>query len=358
MSLIRKNQEKNIKLYSELLDVKKNNNIINILQLFYDSFNHEYNSAPVDWLDNQITFFLDPYGFDEKYKVERGLFIDKLTNKLSDSAYKSVSLDKIVLELYSWTNKELKAFYKNNKEDSTNKEKSVYNIGLRNKEQTEQSGGGMTNDYVLYYIKLLKNNDKFCKTKLIFNYLDKIIDEKELDSFIKNNLSNITELYIDNNIPYINIEKLFLYLLNSSNKYLDDIISKQKKYFIKFNLGSYENKFSTVADFNDKSWTHIKNKYLKMSHFFYKIFNNKLLCATVYLSDNKYIKQIYFKLYDSNIIDMSNDNKITIYFYFSILHNDDNKRYEINNKKNKKILLSGIQDFKHKFLKSKLFNNS
>jgi len=351
MSLIRKNQEKNIKLYSGLLDVNKNNNIINILQLFYDSFNHEYNSATVDWLDNQITFFLDPYGFDEKYKVERDLFSDELTNKLSDPEYKSVSLDKIVLELYSWTNKELEIFYKNNKENSTNKEKSVYNIGLRNKEKIKQSGGGMTNDYVLYYIKSLKNIEKFSKTKLIFNYLDKIIDEKELDSFIKNNLSNITELYIDNNIPYINIEKLFLYLLNSSNKYLDNIISTQKNYFIKFNLGSYENNSSTVADFNDKNWTHIKNKYLKRSHAFFKIFNNKLLSVFVHMSDNKYIKQIYFKLYDSNIIDESNHKKINIYFYFSILNNNDNKKYKINNKKTKKILLLGIRDFKNNFLK-------
>ena len=356
MSLIRKNQEKNIKLYSELLDIKKNNNIINILQLFYDIFNHEYNSAVVDWLDNQIIFFLDPYGFDKKYKIERDLFINKLTNKYSDSEYKSVSLDKIILELYSWTNIELKTFYKNNKKDSKNGKKSVYNIGLRKREKNNKSfqkGGGQTNDYVLKYIKALQNREKFCKTKKIFNYLDKIIDENELDSFIKNNLSNITKIYIDDNIPHINIEKLFLYLLNSSNKYLDNIIFKQKRYFIKFNLEIYKNNLSSINNINNKTWTHIKNKYLHFSHFFYKIFNSKLLCAVVYIRNNKYVKQIYFILYDSNIINV-NDKKTNICYYFSIINNNLNNIFLIKNKKYKKTLLFGMNDFKNKFFKNKI----
>ena len=66
MGIIIKNQEKKIKLYSKLLDINKKNSIIKILKLFYDSFMFEYNTSVVDWLDNQIAFFLTKYAFTKQ----------------------------------------------------------------------------------------------------------------------------------------------------------------------------------------------------------------------------------------------------------------------------------------------------
>jgi hypothetical protein len=72
MTSVRKIQYKKIDSYSNLLDIKKVKPIVNILQLFYDTFNYENeNTLVVSWLDNQILFFLDPYKFNEKYQKNR-----------------------------------------------------------------------------------------------------------------------------------------------------------------------------------------------------------------------------------------------------------------------------------------------
>jgi hypothetical protein len=347
MGLITINQEGKIKLYSKLLDIKKKNTIIKILKLFYDTFSFEYNTSVVDWLDNQIAFFLSPYNFNEKNK--RNLFMEKLDSKLTDCEYNNASLDKIILELFSWTNNELEIFYKNNQVNSKNKEKSVYNIGLRKK---NQNGGGSSNDYVLKYINALKNDQKFNKTKLIFNYLEKIIIEKKLSNFIENFFPNINEIYIDNNTPNVSIEKLFLYLLNSSNKYLDKIITEQKKYFTKFIFNKKIS--SSINNINDKEWIFIKNNFDKYNYQFYKIFNNKLVISSVLTSDNKYITRIFFQIFDSNIINYDY-KKINYYYYFSILNSTGNKTFKIynkNNKNSKKILLNASKDFIKKFIKN------
>ena len=353
MTSIIRNQEKYIKLYYKLLDVKKKNNIINILTLFYNKFSLNYNTSVADWLDNQIGFYLDPYGFNEKYINKRTLFMNELTKKLSNCEYENVSLDKIILELFSWTNTELKIFYKNNNENSKNKEKSVYNIGLRKR---IQNAGGSSNDYVLKYIKALKDDIKFNKTKLIFKYLNKLISEEQLYNFIKNTFSNINEIYIDNNIPNLSIEKLFLYLLNSSNKYLDKIIYEQNKYFIKFNFN--KNISSSINNVNDKEWIFIK--YKAYIHTFYKLFNGKLVLSIVSTSSNKYIRTIYFKIFDSSII--NNDyKKINYYYYFSVYKSIDNKTFKIynkNNKNSKKILLHACDDFINKILENNILENN
>ena len=346
MTSIFENQKKYIKLYSNLLDIKKKNIIINILQLFYDTFSFEDNTSTVGWLDNQIGFFLDPYGFDKKYSKKRDLFLKKLDIKLSDYEYGSVSLDKIILEMFSWSIIELKAFYKSNIQDSKISEKSVYNLGLRKR---NQNGGGNSNIYVLKYIDSLKNDEKFNKTKLIFNYLDKLIDEDELYNFIHSNL-DIKEIYIDDNTPYVNIEKLFLFLLNNSNKFLNNIIDNLKKYFIKFDINK-KNLYSLIDDkFSNKKWRYIKNKYNKYSYNFYKIFNNKLVSANVIISKKKYIKIISFTTYNSFDINTDYSNR-NYYFYFS-LEKDKNKKFIINDKTtSKKILLEAYYDFYKKILK-------
>jgi hypothetical protein len=353
MSLILENQKKYIKLYSNILDIKKKNIIIDILQLFYDSFSYEDNTSTVGWLHNQIGFFLDPYGFDKEYFRKRSFFFKKFDIKLSDCEYGSISLDKIILEMFSWSNIELKTFYKSNIKDSKIFEKSVYNLGLR---KINQNGGGNSNEYVLKYIKSLEDNKKFNKTKLIFDYLNKLINENELYYFIHNDL-DIKEIYIDNNTPDINIEKLFLYLLNNSDNFLNNIINKLQKFFIKFDLNKKFLFNMSNTQFSDKKWIYIKNKYNKYSYNFYKIFNNKLVSGNILISKNKYIKIINFILYNSLEINLNYSNRI-YYYYFSI--NDNNKKFYFNTiKKNKlifkKILLDASHDFNKKILKNKIF---
>ena len=351
MSLILENQIKYIKLYSKLLDIEKKNIIIDILQLFYHKFYSNYdNISTVGWLDNQIGFFLDPYGFNKKYFKKRQLFMKSLVKKFSDCEYGSISLDKIILGMFEWSIIELESFYKNNSKDSKdskNSEKSVYNMGLR---KLNQNGGGNSNEYVLKYIKSLKNDGKFIKTKLIFNYLDELINEGQLYNFIHSDL-DIKEIYIDDNIPNINIEKLFLYLLNNSNIFLTNIIDKLKKYFIKFNIN--KKKLDNMIDtkFNDKEWIYIKNKYSKETYNFYKIFNNKLVSGNIIISKNKYIKFINFILHDSLTVDV-NYSKADFYYYFSILNNR-NKKFKINSTINsKKILVVASNDFHNKILEN------
>jgi len=348
MSLILENQIKYIKLYSKLLDIEKKNIIIDILQLFYDKFNSNYDSSStVGWLDNQIGFFLDPYGFNNTYSKKRQLFMKNLQKKFSDCEYGSVSLDKIILWMFGLSIIELESFYKNNSKDSKNSEKSVYNMGLR---KLNQNGGGNSNEYVLKYIKSLKNDGKFNKTKLIFSYLDQLINEDQMYNFIHSDL-DIKEIYIDDNTPDINIEKLFIYLLDNSNIFLNNIISKLKKYFIKFNIN--KKKLDNMIDtkFNDKEWIYIKNKYSKETYNFYKIFNNKLVSGNIIISKNKYIKFINFILHDSLSVDV-NYSKADFYYYFSILNNV-NKKFKINSTLNsKKILVEASNDFHKKILEN------
>ena len=151
MTEIIKIQKFKIKIYSELLDIDKRVPIIKILKLFYDKSNWEYNTSVVDWLENQIIFFLDPYGFKNIYEKKRKIFIKEISKKLEDCEYRNLSLDKIVLFLFSWTKEELEIFYKNNKSKNISKsEKSVYNLNLR---KFPQNGGGYSNDFVLKYIR-------------------------------------------------------------------------------------------------------------------------------------------------------------------------------------------------------------
>lgn len=270
-----------------------------------------------------------------------------LYKKFSDCEYGSVSLDKIILWMFGLSIIELESFYKNNRKDSKNTEKSVYNLGLR---KLNQNGGGNSNEYVLKYIKSLKNDGKFNKTKLIFNYLDQLINEGQLYNFIHSDL-DIKEIYIDDNTPDINIEKLFIYLLNNSNIFLNNIISKLKKYFIKFNIN--QKKLDNMIDtkFNDKEWIYIKNKYSKETYNFYKIFNNKLVSGNIIISKNKYIKFINFILHDSLSVDV-NYSKASFYYYFSILNNV-NKKFKINGTLNsKKILVEARNDFHKKILEN------
>lgn len=289
MTSILKIQYKKIDTYSRLLDTKKVKPIINILQLFYDTFNYENDSTSVvSWLDNQIIYFLDPYGFDEKYQNNRTKLLYKLDDKFSNCNYKNVSLDKIILEMFSWTVDELKAFYKINKKNSENKEVSVFDLKLRKREIRENGklkkggsrGGGFSNDYVLYYIKSLGNSEIFGKTKLFFNNLSNLHKNYPSYDFLEKEL-NILELYTNKSLPFVNIEKLFLYLLNISTVNLDKINDKFNKFYIKFEVNKklkkiYSRKAKSLP-INDKTWICVNNsnKY-SSSYLFYKIIKDRL----------------------------------------------------------------------------------
>ena len=340
MTEIRKSQRNLIKKYSEVLDVKKRKNIIIILKLYYNIFSYEYNTSVVDWLENQIIFFLDPYGFNNKYKDKRKLYINNLSKKLEDCEYKNLSLDKIVLYLFTWTNEELKMFYKINK--SKNKEKSVYDVGLR---ILNQKGGGSSNEYVLKYIESLKHINNFKKTILFFNYLDRLNDEDSYYDFIIQNF-NIKELYIDINTPFIDINKLFLYLLNIPIKNLDEIIFRIKSFFITFEPKKNFLKH-TIKDINmkftEKEWYY--KKYItkiNISHKFYKIFDNKLVYANITTTNNNYIRTITFILFDSTKVDYN--VKYYYYFYLNLFNKIENKYGLKHNIKTKKIFKIAKKD--------------
>ena len=297
MTSILKIQYKKIDTYSRLLDTKKVKHIVNILQLFYNIFNYENDSTSVvSWLDNQIIYFLDPYGFDEKYQNNRAKLLEQLDVKFSNCNYKNVSLDKIILEMFSWTVDELKAFYKINKKNSENKELSVFDLKLRKREIRENGktntklkkggdasgggSGGFSNDYVLYYIKSLGNFENFVKTKLFFNNLSNLHKNYPSYDFLEKEL-NILELYSNKSLPFVNIEKLFLYLLNISLVNLDKINNKFNKFYIKFEINKklykiYSRKAKSLP-INDKTWICVNNssKYAN-SYLFYKIIKNRL----------------------------------------------------------------------------------
>jgi len=357
MSAILKIQYQKIDSYSELLDVKKVKHIIDILQLFYDSFHGEYETSVTEWLDNQIVFFLDPYKFNEKYEKNRQKFMNKLNNKLSNHNYKNVSLDKIILELFSWTIDELKAFYKINKQNSTNKEVSVYDLKLRTMNK-KRGGGGLSNNYVLYYIKSLSNKENFVKTQLFFNNLSNLHKNYPDYNFLENNL-NIKELYINNDVPYVSIEKLFLYLLNISLVKIDKLNAEFKQFFIKFTIDTkkYSIKEKNLP-INDKKWICVNNcnKYSN-SYLFYKIIKNRLQKVIVeFTSKTNYLISIRFVSY----LTETKDSDSNYYFYFSNKDKKNNKYFYIsihdNKKEEKKILLMSVGDFfnEYKFITSSM----
>jgi len=361
MTSVLKIQYKKIDNYAKLLDTKKVKPIINILQLFYDTFNYENDSTSVvSWLDNQIIFFLDPYGFDEKYQKNRRKLLDKLDNKFSNCNYTNVSLDKIILEMFSWNVDELKAFYKINKKNSESKELSVFNLKLRkreiNKSSTLKKGGGLSNDYVLYYIKSLGNTQNFIKTALFFNNLSNLRKNYPSYDFIENEL-NVTNIYIDKNTPFVSIEKLFLYLLNISIVNLDKINNKFNNFYIKFEVDKklhkiYSKKTKSLP-INDKKWICVSsnNSYLGNSYIFYKIIEDRLQKVRVeYTKKTNYLISISFSIYKFDKLNYSNEN---YYFYFSNKEIKNNKRFSINDKSNKKntkkILLLASKDFFSEF---------
>ena len=358
MRLIQENQNKKIKLYSDLLDTSKKNIIIKILQLFYNKFSFEDETSCVHWLDNQMGFFLVPYKFKKIHLKKRNLFFKKMDNELSNCEYKNVSLDKIILELFSWSNIELKTFYKNNKKkDVKNSEKSVYELGLRkminkksySKKNIQKGGSGMTNDYVLYYIKSLKKTDNFKKTKLFFNYLHKLMDEEEYYNYINDKLTK-EELYISNKVPYTDIEKLFLYLLNSSEKYINYILNDIKRLIINFKPLKCVKKNKNEKYKNSKKWICVKSNSISNIYSFYKTVEKKRIKATVAITKkNNYIRNIFFEL--SN--DYKDKKMFNYYYYFSPAYKVSNKFHLTNDKVNsKKILLKASNSFYKKYLKN------
>ena len=349
MSAVLKIQYEKIDSYSNLLDIKKVKPIVNILQLFYDTFNYENeNTSVVSWLDNQILFFLDPYKFNEKYQKNRQRLMNKLNNKFSNHNYKNVSLDKIILELFSWTIDELKAFYKINKQNSENKEVSVYNLKLRT---LNKKGGGLSNNYVLYYIKSLSNKENFVKTQLFFNNLSNLHKSYPDYNFLENNL-NIKELYINDDTPYVSIEKLFLYLLNISLVKIDKINAEFNKFFIEFKIDTkiYSSK-QKILPINDKIWICVNNssKYGN-SYLFYKIIKNRLQKVIIdFTLKTNYLISIRFVSYKTD----KKDSDTNYYFYFSNKDKKNNKYFYIskndNKNKEKKILLTSSKDFLSEF---------
>jgi hypothetical protein len=360
MTSVRKIQYKKIDTYAKLLDTKKVKPILNILQLFYDTFNYENDSTSVvSWLDNQIIYFLDPYGFDEKYQKNRAKLLEQLDAKFSNCNYKNVSLDKIILEMFSWTVDELKAFYKINKKNSKNKEVSVFDLNLRKRESKLKRGGGcgsggFSNDYVLYYIKSLGNFENFRKTKLFFNNLSNLRKNYPSYDFIEKEL-NISELYSNESLPFVNIEKLFLYLLNISIVNLDKINDKFNKFYIKFEVNRklykiYSRKAKSLP-INDKTWTCVNNssKYAN-SYLFYKIIKNRLQKVIIERTlKTNYLISIRFVSYKTD----TKDSDSNYYFYFSNMDTTLNKHFKISmfNNKNgeKKLLLLSSKDFLGEF---------
>lgn len=322
MSYIYIAQNKKIKIYSEVLDITKVDNIINILNVFYNKYQGE--PDVVACIYNKMISFLDPYGYNKKFYNNRIKFINNFNKKISNCEYNNISLDKIIIELFSWNNQELKVFYSN-----SNSEKSVYNLGLRKK------GGGMTNNYLLTYVKALSNKYNFEKTVYFFNNLDKLNEFNKYNNFLENYL-NISEIYIDENIKYIDVEKLFLYLLQISNKKIIKLNKIFDFYYINFSI---KNKSIKIYD-NDKLinnivWICISNKYDNDKYFnFYKIFDNIKIFIYINVLNNyikKYFITAYNKKYDTLIVLDPYDNKFN---YFS---SKDNK---IN-----KILMNAKKDF-------------
>jgi hypothetical protein len=355
MTEVRLNQKKLIYKYVKLLDSDKVPYIVKTLQYFYDKYVKLFNAtSSVDYLYNQIGCFLNPYynlseeNIDIFFK-KRQLYLNKLSNSYSDKEYKSVSLDKLILELFSWTIPELKLFYKYNLDRKT-QDKSKFN--KRNNKPIKiksMKGGGSSNEYMLYYIKSLSNIDKFKKTEEIFHIFKKLYINK-INLFLLNKLYfQSEEIFIDKYTPFIDIEKLFLYLLNSDNKSLDNLINNLNHNFVKFDVNLKKDIFKkievnrinkkSVKDFNDKVWIYKANKYGDIS--FFKLFNKRLIEFMISVTKKKYIKLINITLYKTNKFDYN--NSITYTYFSSFINNDINEIKKID----KQIILKGIDSFKN-----------
>jgi len=263
-----------------------------------------------------------------------------------DCEYKNLSLDKIVLFLFTFTNEELKAFYKINKSKSS--DKSLYNLGLR---KLPQNGGGYNNDYVIKYINSLKNEDNFKKIIIYFNYINQVNNDniRSNYSYITENL-NIKELYIDIDIPFVNIDKLFIYLLNIPIKKIDNLIVNIKNFFIKFEpkkeLMKYQTKKLNI-EFSDKNWFHKKIiGMFDISYKFYKLFDNKLVNVNVLTSFDNNIRSIIFILFNGSRINF--DDKFYYYYYFDAYNKKYTTKYGLKtSKKAKEIFKIVSKDIKH-----------
>jgi hypothetical protein len=373
MTSVINKQNKLIKKYATILDPNKRKIIINILELFYNKFSSNYEiSSSTGWLDNQIIFFLDPY-YNNKYSSERREeYIRKLSKKLSNKEYKNVSLDKIVLQLFSWNKKELRIFLKNNL-NINNKiglpEKSAYQLGLRVRKNILK-GGGSSDEYMLLYIKSLKNKIRFNKTHNIFKKLDKLNKSGIYNNFLEKNFK-INEIYISPFTHYVDIEKLFVYLLNNNSEYLDHILELLNNYFKKFIFKKKNVQKITMKEnidpiinknINDKKWIYTNlgikydnNRSKSTTYSFYKVIDNKAQRCSIYI-DKNYIQSISFRSYEKNIL-TNITGKIKLYSvtYFTkndgIVYKDFIKN--IKNKKYKNILLNAIKDFNKNVFKIK-----
>ena len=297
MSSIIKKQNDKIKLYVKVLDITKVNDIINILKLFYKEYS-------IEELYNKIISFL-------------GKTSDK---ELLDCEYGNASLDKIIIELFSLSNKDLLSFYKKTK------------INKHNDTTHKQ----IDNTYILKYISALLNKDTFNKTKEFLDIINELIHEYPDYDFINDKLDYFkkTNLYIDANQKYIDIEKLFLYLLNipliDLNTYID-------------NLGIYKLNFNS----DKKGWTCAKkidkDKYV-INYTFHKLFNNDTVkCMVETTLHKEYIKNIYFT--------MDKNNKTYNYYYFSNknLDNNNNIHFTENTLENAKDDFESIYLNKYEF---------
>jgi len=312
MNSVYKVQYEKIKKYSEVLDIKNLDIIINILKLFYKTYHNKPNIVEI--MNNQILIFL---------------VLNINSNKFNNSEYKNISLDKIVIELFSWSDKELNTFYNMN---TKNSKKYQYNLRFPNQ---SLSGGGMTNDYLLTYIKALLHKDNFAKTVYFFNNLHKLNEFNQNNNFLKNYL-DINKIYINNKISYIDIEKLFLYLLQISNKKINEINKIFDYYYIKFSMKNKTIKIYNNDKFiNNVVWICTKQKSdINNIYNFYKIFDNIKICISIHVLNNyieKYVITAFYKKYDNLIVLDPYDKKFN---YFS------SKNKKLNN-----ILINSKKDF-------------
>jgi hypothetical protein len=345
MTSVRLIQNKLINQYCELLDYNKVSHIINILTFFYKEFNEEYPTSAVDWLDNQIVFFLDPY-YKDFFSKKRQTYIKNISRKFSDKEYSSVSLDKIVLELFSWTIDELILFYENNKSD--NRDKSKYNLKKNNKLNI-MKGGGSSNHYMLYYINSLSKKNNFKKTTFIFNKLNELNKSKVYNNFLEKQFTQ-HEVFIDINTPYVDIEKLFIFILNSKNSFLDNINQKLDRYFIEFNINFNKNivkkinqKNINLIEFNNEIWYYTVNSY---NYSFYKLFNNKLIKISVNFykyKKNHYITYLNIWYFRENKIDYDN------FISFNIFNIEESTYKQKIKKYDREVILNSIEEFINNF---------
>jgi len=300
MTLVLRHQDEIFEKYCNNLSIEKNNIILKILTHFSNNKLYGKNEE-VGWLENQIIFYLDKYGFNENFKKQRKEYTKKLENKFYTSEYKFLSLDNIVLELFTWTVEELKGFYDVQKKCHKNKidcDKSVYDLGIR---KNVQNGGGYNRKYLLYYIDSLSNKKNF---KLLIHIFNKIyeIKELEIEKIIKFLLDkDISELYYSEYADFIVIEKFFLYLLNRD---IEPIINRLSYCNLKINKKNIVNiinfpktyykldELDNIYKFNNK-WKIFYLEYPKYNLYTYYIYR-------------KYNDNIYKNIMEYKIINNKN----------------------------------------------------